>query len=104
MTANINDEKSYDEDGDNQVSGRQHEWDITPHVILDFVPATDIQLGDVLMGGAYQVETIGMAEQRGKAARRFDLHYLAGAWSEELSARLVVPSEQRLMDVKRYTI
>jgi hypothetical protein len=32
MTANINDEKSYDEDGDNQVSGRQHEWDITPHV------------------------------------------------------------------------
>lgn len=106
-----NTELNYDEDGDNQVARDntgeflKHEWDETPHVIIDSVPVTDVQLSDVIMDGAYQVAGIAVADQHGHSARRFDLKPILWAGEDEdINARLVVPTGHRLSGVKRYQV
>ncbi len=79
----------------------QHDWDPTPHEIVEGVEVQDIRLGDVIIGGAFQVEGIGKAEHRGKPAIRLDLDYLVGP-AEVSSARLIIPVGLELYDVKRY--
>lgn len=75
-------------------------WDPTPHTIR-FMTIEDVDLGDVVLG-THQVEGIGRAEQRGKAAIRLDLRYVAGPADED-SARLILPFGHEL-EVKRYDV
>ncbi len=74
------------------------QWDETPHGYF-FLNATAVQLADVLLG-THQVDGIGLANQRGVDARRFDLEYVVGP-SAQPTARMIVPLDQQVR-VKRY--
>lgn len=77
-----------------------HDWDPTPHAIYSLVGMGHVELGDVVLGGTHQVDGKGRAEQRGTAAVRLDLSYLAGQTMEQ-SARLILPLDHQI-EVKRY--
>lgn len=76
-----------------------HEWDETPHAMFT-IAVTQVNLGDVVLGGTHQVDGFGRAEQRGTEAIRLDLNYLVGP-SLESTARLILPVDQ-MLEVKRY--
>lgn len=76
----------------------RHDWDVSSHVIWEGVPVAEVELADVLAGGTLQVEGKARAEHRGKEALRFDLLNLDSGGI----GRLVLTTDNRISDVKRY--